>query len=724
MEDTGLIILLVFLVVIIIGCIIRSASHHETETKFDVSVLDLVSTVIEGDHYLVYFDASKFPVRSDDASNTFYFYKPKVEIKKSGRVAKDDWIATVKIIKTSSSSSPSTGTYNTESVFKEYHIKSPYDGVVSPRYSYNYAMTRFVICELKPGTEAEENAAENEAVFKKYGISEQYYKDAVAVCNKLRDFKKSLSLNLSAIEAISNAYAWPDNKKEEHITHLIVVDALRCFEGSGTAVALDSKEGFGFMVLTWGLTCDEGFPEYKNIENFYKAASITADYIQSIKVFANETFKPGKLALPNILSSCDSGIRDKYLVLLAQWASIVANADETVTTQEKEWLEKLTSLRNEDTNTVRSLSVDALFIDIAKHVVTIQKASTSEIQRTFSIGFTRAARIMDQLESAGIVSPQDNALPRTVKVSSLDELDKLLSGIELNYGEPATSAPEVISDPATVKRSSKAQVKGNPMKELDKMIGLGSVKEEIKTLYNFVKIQKMREESGMKTSSVSYHCVFTGNPGTGKTTVARIVAEIYRDLGILKKRHLVETDRSGLVAEYVGQTAVKTNKIIDSALDGVLFIDEAYSLSEGGQGDFGKEAIATLLKRMEDDRDRLVVILAGYSSNMKGFIDTNPGLQSRFNRYINFPDYTASELFDIFLSSVKKNEYTISEDAEAKLKCVLDKAVNEKDENFGNGRFVRNLFEKTIQHQANRISREKDITPDILGQIVGEDITA
>lgn len=724
MEDTGLIILLVFLVVIIIGCIIRSASHHETETKFDVSVLDLVSTVIEGDHYLVYFDASKFPVRSDDASNTFYFYKPKVEIKKSGRVAKDDWIATVKIIKTSSSSSPSTGTYNTESVFKEYHIKSPYDGVVSPRYSYNYAMTRFVICELKPGTEAEENAAENEAVFKKYGISEQYYKDAVAVCNKLRDFKKSLSLNLSAIEAISNAYAWPDNKKEEHITHLIVVDALRCFEGSGTAVALDSKEGFGFMVLTWGLTCDEGFPEYKNIENFYKAASITADYIQSIKVFANETFKPGKLALPNILSSCDSGIRDKYLVLLAQWASIVANADETVTTQEKEWLEKLTSLRNEDTNTVRSLSVDALFIDIAKHVVTIQKASTSEIQRTFSIGFTRAARIMDQLESAGIVSPQDNALPRTVKVSSLDELDKLLSGIELNYGEPATSAPEVISDPATVKRSSKAQVKGNPMKELDKMIGLGSVKEEIKTLYNFVKIQKMREESGMKTSSVSYHCVFTGNPGTGKTTVARIVAEIYRDLGILKKGHLVETDRSGLVAEYVGQTAVKTNKIIDSALDGVLFIDEAYSLSEGGQGDFGKEAIATLLKRMEDDRDRLVVILAGYSSNMKGFIDTNPGLQSRFNRYINFPDYTASELFDIFLSSVKKNEYTISEDAEAKLKCVLDKAVNEKDENFGNGRFVRNLFEKTIQHQANRISREKDISPDILGQIVGEDITA
>lgn len=721
MDDIVLILLIIFLFIVVIGCIIRSTSHHKTESKFDVSVLDLVSIVIEGDHYLIYFDASKFPVCSDDASNTFFTYTPRVEIKKTGRVTKDDEIATVKIIKISSFSAPSTGRYNSESVFKEYPIKSPYDGVVHPRYSFNSQMTKFVICELKPGIDTEEKT-ENETIFKKYGISEQYNKDTVAICEKIRNFKKSLGLNLSAIEAISNACVWIDNKKDEHITHLIVMDALRCFEGFGTAVALDSKEGFGFMVLIWGLISDEPFPEYKNIENYYKVASTTADYIQSIKVFANEAFESKRLTLPYILSSCDSGIRDKYLVLLSQWASIVASADKKVTTQEKEWIEKLTNIQDEAINTICTITVDDKFIEVAKHVVTIQKASITEIQRVFSIGFSRASRIITQLESVGIIGTANGASLHPVNVSSLDELNNLLSGIELNYGKTATTVIEENIVPITAKRASKSQVKSNPIKELDNMIGLGSVKEEVKTLYNFVKVQKMREDRGMKTSSVSYHCVFTGNPGTGKTTVARIVAEIYRDLGILKKGHLVETDRSGLVAEYVGQTAVKTNKIIDSALDGVLFIDEAYSLSEGGQGDFGREAIATLLKRMEDNRDRLVVILAGYSSNMKGFIDTNPGLQSRFNRYINFPDYTASELYDIFLSCVKKNEYTLSEDAETKLKDVLSKAVDEKDESFGNGRFVRNLFEKTIQHQANRISQKKDVTLDILSQITEEDI--
>lgn len=188
------------------------------------------------------------------------------------------------------------------------------------------------------------------------------------------------------------------------------------------------------------------------------------------------------------------------------------------------------------------------------------------------------------------------------------------------------------------------------MKELDSLIGLKSVKDEISELRNFIKIQQMRKSQGLKTSHISYHCVFTGNPGTGKTTVARIVAEIYRNMGILSKGHLVETDRSGLIAEYLGQTAVKTNQIIDSALDGVLFIDEAYSLVQkySNSSDYGHEAVATLLKRMEDDRDRLVVILAGYGDEMKDFIDTNPGLQSRFNRYIHFEDYGVDELLAIF----------------------------------------------------------------------------
>lgn len=272
------------------------------------------------------------------------------------------------------------------------------------------------------------------------------------------------------------------------------------------------------------------------------------------------------------------------------------------------------------------------------------------------------------------------------------------------------------------KKNSREEGDSDPEDELKSLIGLAPVKEEVSKLTNFIKIQQMREQKGMATAPMSYHCVFTGNPGTGKTTVARIVAEIYKNLGILKKGHLVETDRSGLVAEYVGQTAVKTNKIIDKALDGVLFIDEAYSLVQGGSNDYGTEAISTLLKRMEDDRDRLVVILAGYSDEMKQFIDSNPGLQSRFNRYINFVDYEADELKKIFMLNINKNEYKLSPEAEQKLKAVLTKAVEEKDKNFGNGRFVRNLFEKTIENQATRLSSVGNITNELLAAIEAIDI--
>ena len=262
----------------------------------------------------------------------------------------------------------------------------------------------------------------------------------------------------------------------------------------------------------------------------------------------------------------------------------------------------------------------------------------------------------------------------------------------------------------------------SPFDMLNNLIGLSSVKDEITKLANFIKIQQVRRSKGLKTPDISYHCVFTGNPGTGKTTVARIIASIYKDLGILKKGHLVETDRSGLVAEYVGQTAIKTNKIVDSALDGALFIDEAYSLVQGAKEDFGQEAISTLLKRMEDDRNRLVVILAGYGTEMQTFIDSNPGLQSRFNRYIHFPDYTANELEQIFLLNAKNNQYTLDDEALVKLEDSMSSVIEHKDKNFGNARFVRNLFEKSIQNQAMRLSSQPNITEEILSKITAEDL--
>lgn len=261
----------------------------------------------------------------------------------------------------------------------------------------------------------------------------------------------------------------------------------------------------------------------------------------------------------------------------------------------------------------------------------------------------------------------------------------------------------------------------NNLSELNSLIGLEQVKKDVDSLRNLIKIQAIRKQKGLPNTPISYHCVFTGNPGTGKTTVARIVAGIYKELGLLSKGHLVEVDRSKLVGEYVGQTAPKTNKVIDEALDGVLFIDEAYTLV-GGQNDYGAEAIATLLKRMEDDRERLVVILAGYTNEIKQFIDSNPGLQSRFNRYIHFDDYSSKELIEIFKHNLKKSRYKIKRDAFEKLQILIDTAVISKDEHFGNARYVRNLFETVVQNQANRLSRLESINNEELSIITIDDI--
>lgn len=281
------------------------------------------------------------------------------------------------------------------------------------------------------------------------------------------------------------------------------------------------------------------------------------------------------------------------------------------------------------------------------------------------------------------------------------------------------NAPQNASDMQSTNTADRNPDVDN-LAELKSLIGLERVKQDVDSLRNLIKIQAMRKQQGLPNTSVSYHCVFSGNPGTGKTTVARIVAGIYKELGILKKGHLVEVDRSKLVGEYVGQTAPKTNKVIDEALDGVLFIDEAYTLVGEGN-DYGAEAIATLLKRMEDDRDRLVVILAGYTNEIKEFIDSNPGLQSRFNRYIHFEDYSADELLEIFMRNIKKSGYNIKGDAYVQLQINIHQATTERDKKFGNARYVRNLFEKIVQKQANRLSRIQNPTKEQLKMITIED---
>lgn len=256
--------------------------------------------------------------------------------------------------------------------------------------------------------------------------------------------------------------------------------------------------------------------------------------------------------------------------------------------------------------------------------------------------------------------------------------------------------------------------------ELDGYIGLQTVKEEVHNLINMASVYQLRRQHDLPTTDMSLHLVFTGNPGTGKTMMARMMARIYRSLDILSRGQLVEVDRSGLVAGYVGQTAIKTQKVIEKAMGGVLFIDEAYALNGRSENDFGQEAIDTILKAMEDHRDDLVVIVAGYTDLMDRFIHSNPGLESRFNRFLLFDDYTTDEMVEIFRMQCKKGCYQLTEEAQPLIRDYI--AEESADDSFGNARGVRNLFEHVLVAQNNRLATMEKITREDLMTITADDV--
>ncbi|QDT13924.1 AAA family ATPase [Planctomycetes bacterium K23_9] len=282
---------------------------------------------------------------------------------------------------------------------------------------------------------------------------------------------------------------------------------------------------------------------------------------------------------------------------------------------------------------------------------------------------------------------------------------------------PDTPA-EPISDADRQAKLAKA------MGELDTLIGLRGVKERVRSYANFLRLQQERRDAGLTTMPISLHMSFIGNPGTGKTTVARIVGQILGAMGTLPSGHVVETDRSGLVAEYAGQTAPKTNKLCDAAIGGVLFIDEAYSLIDASGDDaYGREAIQTLLKRMEDDRDSMAVVLAGYCDEMEQMIRSNPGLSSRINTQIEFDDYSPADLGHIFESMCNENQYQLPSDARHRLLLGFHELYNKRDRHFGNGRLVRNAFEDTVRHLADRIAEVSELTELLLTKFTVEDIS-
>ena len=339
----------------------------------------------------------------------------------------------------------------------------------------------------------------------------------------------------------------------------------------------------------------------------------------------------------------------------------------------------------------------------------------------------------EAVQLKGLIAEIDRHLRPVPLASDEDSLTAAPGCQEIRRVLDAMPAVEIAKSKSAYESASIAAAAAHPptderrlqsaLKSLDELIGLEALKNEVRELTRFLQVQRQREQAGLPRTQVSLHTVFAGNPGTGKTSVARVLGEVFGALGIVKQGHLIEADRSALVAGYVGQTAERTNKIVDKALDGVLFIDEAYSLvSDQGEDPFGHEAVQILLKRMEDNRDRLVVVLAGYPEEMERLLATNPGLASRFQRTFVFPDFTIVELCRIFQTLCENNRYVLSHETRARLILGFAHLLECRDEHFGNGRLVRNVFEHAIRRLANRVADIAPLTKDLLTRLEPGDI--
>ncbi|MGB8859860.1 MAG: AAA family ATPase [Ilumatobacteraceae bacterium] len=353
----------------------------------------------------------------------------------------------------------------------------------------------------------------------------------------------------------------------------------------------------------------------------------------------------------------------------------------------------------------------------------------SHVYYELALRLAHVAAALDLVPSTAELTVIDGF--RTAMLQHLDTAGVTRPGQQPPRQEAAPGSPAAATPNATIAVGAAAPAASQAasiavrsltelLAELDVLVGLANVKAEVRRLSSLLQVQQLRSERGMPVMETSHHLVFTGNPGTGKTTVARLLSQIYHAVGVVSKGHLVETDRGKLVAGFVGQTALKTQTALDSSLGGMLLIDEAYALARGGENDFGLEAIDTLVKFMEDHRDDIAIVAAGYPTEMAEFIDTNPGLKSRFTRTINFPDYTEDELVQIFTQLGEKHRYQLSDDALTRVRHFI--GAEPRTRGFGNARYVRNLFETAVAHQAVRIAPLADPSDEQLTTLTADDI--
>jgi hypothetical protein len=483
------------------------------------------------------------------------------------------------------------------------------------------------------------------------------------------------------------------------------------FRDRGSVLALDPRSVFGGEMPTDLLADDEKFPHIADVR----------DAVRLLLKWARECDRREQQAQ----SMCEADMR-RYLILLCTW--VITSQQRRVTEKDRVWLEQVLGFD------IERLDFEPIVKELRIRRQSVTPNPVLPLLLRAQIGESdRERRIIDPCDSTirqieavvrntasvlGIHYKKEASMARRVSLqlrSLIDaESERLGGDLRKEFDNTGAAAVELADSPETI---------DNVKAELMALVGLEAVKKDVLSLLNLLRVRQLRQQAGFSAGAMSLHMVFTGNPGTGKTTVARLLARVYRALGLLPKGHLVEVDRSGLVGQFVGSTALKTNAVVRQALGGILFIDEAYALHGEGK-DFGPEAVATLLKLMEDHRDHLVVIVAGYTQPMMAFLRSNQGLKSRFNKFIHFDDFTAPQLLDILQHMLRHAEYEITEAALSEVNYLLEELWSKRDEHFGNGRLVRNVFERLKQEHANRLAESAEPTPEELLTIEIPDVRA